>query len=37
MAKIKAQKQKDYTGRLKTKDGASYLKSEWKWKKEKLE
>ena len=37
MTKIKAQKQKDYTERLKTKDGAAYLESEWKWKNEMLE
>ena len=35
MAKTKAQKQKDYTERLKTKDRAAYLESERKQKKKK--
>ena len=37
MAKTKAQKQRDYIERLKTKDRTAYLESEQKRKKEKLE
>ena len=37
MAKTKAQKQRDYTQHLKTKDRTAYLESEQKWKKKKLE
>ena len=37
MAKTKAQKQKDYIERLKTKDRTAYLESERKRKKKKLE
>ena len=37
MAKTKAQKQRDYIERLKTKDRTAYLESERKRKKKKLE
>ena len=37
MAKTKAKKQKDYIERRKTKDRTTYLESERKWKKKKLE
>ena len=37
MAKTRAQKQKDHTERLKTKDRAANLESEQKQKKEKLQ